>query len=159
VKRRLFNVVAEVSLLLCVAAAALWVRSWFRYDSITLKVGTEFLECASLHGQTMIALDTWLPYPAQWWRSGSAAGDPYVPRWHLLGFGLEYWQYGGKIWRGLTIPDWFFVVLFAFHPARLLILRCRRNRIVSGHCIICGYDLRATPNRCPECGTAIKSPT
>jgi hypothetical protein len=56
-----------------------------------------------------------------------------------------------------TVPYWFAVMATAILPAsRFLppVLRWLRRRrgIRLGLCPRCGYDLRATPGRCPECG-------
>jgi hypothetical protein len=57
-------------------------------------------------------------------------------------------------YRGVNFHIAYAVTLFAALPAVWEIRRVRhRRRITSDMCAACGYDLRASPDRCPECGS------
>jgi hypothetical protein len=83
----------------------------------------------------------------------SARGSDVV--WSGLGSGYWISRYGwgySASSRRVWFPDWALVLPLAAWPAawRLLARRAR-----AGLCPRCGYDLRATPDRCPECGTTV----
>ena len=78
------------------------------------------------------------------WRSGPAAPtiDPAGRSSELL----------------LGLPHWLAALVLLLAPAsrgtsRVRRWRGRRRQVRRGFCRGCGYDLRATPGRCPECGT------
>ncbi len=80
------------------------------------------------------------------------------PRWYTeqipfyqppaLGFGTGYNE---SPLYFVWLPSWF-VILCSVGTCLLLLQRFRRRATLPGHCTVCGYDLRATPERCPECG-------
>ncbi len=49
-----------------------------------------------------------------------------------------------------------FLMMYAFSIATIP-LRRRQLRRAAGQCLACGYDLRASAERCPECGTPATS--
>lgn len=71
-----------------------------------------------------------------------------------IGHGANY-----RFWTRLEPA----AALFGFLPACRAIAGFRRYRCIrrqrSGRCPICDYDVRASKDRCPECGTPITSTT
>ena len=56
----------------------------------------------------------------------------------------------------LSVPHWFVIAGSGVLPALWFRRRRRtRYRLRHGLCPSCGYDLRASPGRCPECGPAV----
>jgi hypothetical protein len=86
----------------------------------------------------------------------------------FAGFGLGRFSSGkmGYVWLGIRLPAPIGQLLFSSSLTLLvvgpplLILGligewAFRERKRAGHCPACNYDLRATPDRCPECGTIV----
>ena len=69
-------------------------------------------------------------------------------------FGFRYNRYSDGS-ANFWIPLWLFAVpmtLASFMITRPLVIQWRRDQRGLNICPTCGYDLRATPQRCPECG-------
>jgi hypothetical protein len=170
--RWLFNVTTTASMTLSVLLCLLWLRSCFVVDHIEIdraiksdSTGTIFdvvssrgriwLERRWVGGPTQAGISRIsLPVnqtfivlicmvPSRMWPDGMLANAPA--------------RYHGPVLRwdssAIEISDDGLIILTGLLPLRWmsrLILHRRRHR--KGLCRACGYDLRATPERCPECG-------
>jgi hypothetical protein len=90
--------------------------------------------------------------PPQWWfqyNSSDKAG--ITPTSAAAPIAMKYSVYVSY----LAVPYWVFALVAAAYPIYSLIdlpNERRRKRFAAGQCTACGYDLRHTPDRCPECG-------
>ena len=174
VNRRLLSAVAAVSLVLCALSIALWLQSYVspRWIGSTGPGATRFRSSRGMlalirypSAGTAIVSPTAFTKPA-----GVAAWQATFPRRRIAignvfmvnhGPFYDYDNRTGSVtmtgygWS-VDAADGFVVLVFAVLPCVWLLgwRRARRAaaRFANGCCPTCGYDLRATPDRCPECG-------
>ena len=90
--------------------------------------------------------------------------DSTVGRWSLDGFSFKSgspvpWMTIGPFWWSVNMPLWIPTILFGslFSYWYALPLHRRYKRTKLGRCVNCGYDLRRSKDRCPECGAPFEN--
>ena len=181
-RRGVFNIAAVVltgaSLLLCVAAGVFWVRSYLpratgplvdfagarggSFRAIALFARPERSAFVGLSPGRVLFIQQWSAGPLDASHCGvfglpgsvTVYSPPDVVRGTgFLGFGHGSLTLGSAACSVTSVPFWAVIVVTLALPVSALRRRLRDRRwIREGRCRACGYDLRATRGRCPECG-------
>lgn len=176
--RSALNTVTVLSILLCAASVALWISTAFCQLSFQRTSADDewppiFLSCSRMLSRGH-AFVRWQRLPSGEWhpavvrRSLADAWDSQVSqvsldydadiRWSLPGLGVGLKHRDDQVSETyVEFSYWLLTALFGILPAfaaarvsfRAIVMR---RRIARGLCPVCGYDLRATRDRCPECG-------
>ena len=161
IRRLAIDLLAGTSALLCLATAAMWVRSYWVADvwihQMPISVRDNLTSSHGSVGWTRNRLPPGVFGPRTYSRYLTVAPTQLNAEKQLAGFGwarhvdpvLQYWA--------VLVPHWFLFLLTAILP----VLRWKAGPLQlypPGFCRACGYDLRATPGRCPECGMLPSTP-
>ncbi|HEX4795368.1 MAG TPA: hypothetical protein VH370_16345 [Humisphaera sp.] len=166
--RPLFQLLTMLAPLICLAAALLWVRSYYASDVWGYGSNSRDWNFSAVRGSLLFT------------QYRNSSGNVFQTGWpytYYRAFGPQSaplktcdWKWagaGGFIHRGspyssdqLLIPFWMIVAVsgvgsipFFLRTRRVMEVRRRRRLRRDLRCPKCGYDLRATPMQCPECGS------
>ena len=166
-----------LSTLLFVVNALLWVRSHWIGDEITAGAPTSsaFYHVGVLSGRGIIGLgfgwdrsSSRLSRRRGRWKTTPSPIPVHVDAARLNGsvngWALEAgdaligsFEPGGDRLILLVLPCWVIALFTIVPPAAWVGRRLAKPRR-RGICLVCGYDLRASKNICPECGTPVPKP-
>ncbi|MFQ5807258.1 MAG: hypothetical protein ACE5I3_12485 [Phycisphaerae bacterium] len=173
-RRLLLITFFTTSLLGCIGTAALWARSYRYLDFIDLPdhwgvcsgsgclmvARVDFSQSHGFHGlQLHTDTEPEIEVPAiefDTMELGSVRAS-WSDSFHWSIRRVARWDGTRYLYVDITFPQFVLVLFLApgvVWPA-LHWWRRRRWRVRArhGYCVKCGYDLRASPERCPECGT------
>jgi 4-amino-4-deoxy-L-arabinose transferase-like glycosyltransferase len=168
VKRHVFNLLAALSLLLCVLTCVPWVRAYWVADSLywtdkaTNRIDEYGLTC-SAGGVEIVHIHKLKVrgYPVSTGNYFSHFNHQLNIRYPYFGSGSTGISFAGfEVFHGtdevqsVTFPLAAIVLPALVFPGMWIRRDVKhRRRTKTKLCRQCGYDLRATPDRCPECRT------
>jgi hypothetical protein len=180
-RRWLFAVLTGMALAIGIVTAVFWVRSYYvseHWGLLARELGRSeryrnILYVLSHSGQFNVSWKSGAPNavsteeakhsvrplilvygqrrpPTQAWifDTGKSHESKFTIFMHGKGFFLGDSEFQTPAWA--LCYSSFMVAILIIKPWRM-VLKSRFRDL--GHCVACGYDLRATPDRCPECGT------
>jgi hypothetical protein len=176
-RRRLLHVSCAISLLIGIAAAAMWIRSYWQWESIARRQvfrdhdavavavtvysrsGRIQVEVSDMDAFSLPKLNPGV----RWSYRTETIGQwvAFTTIWERLGFMRRVHRSisGSLNYNIVTFPYWLICLLML--PGSVLGVRTfrRHRRFQQAQklrvCPTCWYDLRASTHRCPECGMPI----
>jgi len=172
-RRRLFALASALSLLLCLTTVVLGVRGHFVSDFLWWNGRRLTAGAFNSRGHVQVTTRHFVSAapnqpPRRWeWfaehppRDLEAEADRNGWTFSVRLPGIACWSGTDTtlVTHDVLLPIWPVFLLTAIMPALWTVSRLSRRRrarrLAAGGCLGCGYDLRASTDRCPECGTPV----
>lgn len=175
--RRLFTIASALSLLLTMIVAVIWVRSYWRFDYLMLEGSTPGYDTCTVagiaNGRCFLVRDLSeqatpraVPRRFHWTHPSLNAMECYYRQvrhtstanvWGVESLSVTWGRpYDDTVRHGIIFRAWaLFAMTLALSSIWILKATISIARRRHGCCSACRYDLRASKDRCPECGTPI----